>query len=70
MPSHPNQGKLIEMAGGDEDKLRRILIETINDSNGSKHRAAQVLGVRHSAVNRWCDRLGIVIESIAREKAS
>lgn len=70
MPYHPHQGKLIEMAGGDENELRRILITVINKHNGSKNRAAQALGVRHSAVNRWCEKLGIEVISQAREKAS
>lgn len=67
VPHHPHQGKLIQMTGGDENKLRNLLIEVINENKGSKNRAAQVLGVRHSAINRWCDKLGIVIESVARE---
>lgn len=69
LPSHPNQGKLIEMAGGDEDQLRHILIDTINQT-GSKLAAAKELGVTHTAVNRWCRLLGIAFVAVASEKAS
>ena len=69
MPAHPNQGKLIERVNGDKDALKRLIIETINEKH-SVNAAAKELGVWPTALTYWCNRLGIEVEVIAREKAS
>lgn len=62
--AHPNQGHLIEMVNGDLDALRQLIVETIN-KEGSVHKAAKALGVRHGTLNYWRNRLNISVETRA-----
>lgn len=61
LAAHPNQGHLIEMADGNLDALRRLIVDAIN-REGSVHKAAKALGVRHSTLNYWRNRLKITVE--------